>query len=736
MSTESLLTAALDYIERGWSVFPLQGKVARVRWQEYQDVRPTREQAEAWWAQWPDAGIGVALGPVSMLTRLDADGAGGVAKALELFGELPATPQFRTPGGGVGWLFLHEDGAESCTLWKGPNDHEELRFQSHGRYTAVPPSPHPDGGFYTWVEAPWDVAVAPLPARVKDSLRSARAAKILRELESEVRSEVDIPDRAVVMDALEHLPPNFVEEYDTWLQVGMALHSVGDDMLHVWDAWSRGCPAKYAEGVCEKRWSSFVAVPGGITGRSIIYWAKQNGWNPPKRKPFTDTGNAARVVERHSDGMRYCHQWGKWLIWDGSRWGDDVAGSAVKKAKLVFEELFEEAMDEFGKASSAARKSDAKGALLRKSMSSKLLQHAIKSQDRRAIDAALYLAQCELPVQPDQLDTDPWLLNCPNGTLDLRTLVLREPRRDDNITKLCPTKYDADATAPRWEQFLTEVFEGKMELVEWLQRLLGYCLTGVTTEHILPIFWGGGANGKSTLITTVFGVMGQDYAGKAPRELLISNKNTTHPTVLTTLHGKRLVAAVETGDMSAMDEVVVKELTGDDAIVCRRMYEDFWTFRPTHKILLATNHRPEVRGTDHAIWRRIKLVPFTVTFPDEKQDKDLLDKLQREASGILAWMVKGCVAWQRVGLGEADAVKRATALYRTEQDRLAEFIAQHFTMDPEGKLPVSVVVAKYSVWARINREPEMNGRAFAQAMRERGIMRDEGKKHFMGIKEV
>ena len=204
-------------------------------------------------------------------------------------------------------------------------------------------------------------------------------------------------------------------------------------------------------------------------------------------------------------------------------------------------------------------------------------------------------------------------MNCANGTLDLRTGKLRQHDQADYIAKVCPVAFDASATCPTWRKFLAEIFNGSEALVEYSQRLVGYWLTGLTTEHVLPVAWGSGANGKSTWINALFDVMGADYSGKANRDLLLAIKGDRHPTALAGLHGKRFVVCTETSEGARLDEALVKEMTGGDAITARRMREDFWTFAPTHKIALVTNHKPTVRGTDHAIWRRLRLIPFTVT---------------------------------------------------------------------------------------------------------------------------
>jgi putative DNA primase/helicase len=315
----------------------------------------------------------------------------------------------------------------------------------------------------------------------------------------------------------------------------------------------------------------------------------------------------------------------------------------------------------------------------------------LKSEAAPRIAAMVELARSEfgIPIQPEQLDKDPMLLNVLNGTIDLRTGELRPHKRENYLTKLCPVEYHADSPCPLWQQFLTEIFpvpgaskgnSGNADLINYVHRLMGYWLTGDTSEQAFDIFHGGGSNGKSTLLNTALAMMGQDYAIQAAEDLLII-KGTTHPTERADLFGKRLVASIEIDDGKRLAESLVKQLTGQDKIRARRMREDHWEFAPTHKLVLVVNHKPKIRGTDHAMWRRVRVVPFTATFTDDRKDKKLPDKLKAEQAGILAWCVRGCLAWQRDGLMVPDIVRTTTARYRAEQDLVEAFIQERCDTD-------------------------------------------------------
>jgi putative DNA primase/helicase len=359
------------------------------------------------------------------------------------------------------------------------------------------------------------------------------------------------------------------------------------------------------------------------------------------------------------------------------------------------------------------------------------LQHfCLKSEAAPRINAMLSLAQSEpgIPVLPADLDSDPWSFNCVNGTVELRTGRLREHRREDRITKLCPVAFRPEAACAAWVRFLGAVFEGDGGLVAFVQRLLGRCLSGDVSEQILPIFWGGGANGKSTLVNAVLETMGPDYSMKAPAELLMQSKGDRHPCELAQLFGMRLVVASEAHQGRRLNEALVK---------ARRMQENFWQFNPTHKIIFLTNHKPVVVGTDAGIWRRLRLVPFGVRFWDPfeaanegkdlpgalRQDKHLSEKLQAEAEGILAWMVRGCLDWQRDGLTLPEKVRTATAGYRQSEDVLARFIAECCVTGTEHRCRSGKLYDAYKRWAEANGEEPLSGRRFGEAMSERDYAR-------------
>jgi putative DNA primase/helicase len=438
----------------------------------------------------------------------------------------------------------------------------------------------------------------------------------------------------------------------------------------------------------------------------------ESAWKHGEKYHLTDLGNAERLVEKHGQDLRYCHLWGKWLVWDGRRWKIDDTAEVARRAKEVVRLMYAEAANIEDKDERRA-----------------LINFAMRCEQSGRLAAMISLASSEpgVPVLPEELDTDPWLLNVRNGTVDLRTGRLLPHRRENLITKLTDVEYDEAASCPRWEQFLDEIMLGNKNLVRFLQRAAGMSLTGDVSDHVLLVLYGTGRNGKSTFLNTLLAVMG-DYGMQAMPDLLMAKYNDRHPTELADLFGKRLVVSIESEQGRRLAETLVRQLTGGDKIRARRMREDAWEFHPTHHLWMATNHKPVVRGTDVAIWSRLKLIPFSAQFldGDPKQDKHLYQKLLNELPGILRWCVEGCLAWQKEGLGVPAEVKAATEDYRAEQDVIAAFLADCCVRGPLAKVAVKDVYKAYTQWCEENGERPVAQRELSSRLIERGFDRYRG----------
>jgi len=434
----------------------------------------------------------------------------------------------------------------------------------------------------------------------------------------------------------------------------------------------------HADGAIEAYTPSAVAaVADDARRRRMEKTAKQK----------TDCGNAARLFLAHGDVLRYVPAWSTWLLWNGTHWAKDEELAIYGLAKRVALDVFAEALD-FSKNSDEWKSA---------------YRWAGQSSTRQRIESMISLVRPDLAATPAALDADPWLLNCRNGTLDLKAGELRPHRREDLISKLAPVAYDPAATCPLWLAFLDRVMAGNEELIAYLQRILGMCLTADVSEQALFIFFGPGANGKSVLLDTLTALMG-DYGGEAAPDLLIVRRSDEHPTQVADLQGRRLVVAAETEEGGRLRVSLLKRLTGNARLKARFMCRDFFEFTRTHKLILATNSKPAVREGTHAVWRRLRLVPFDVVIPEPEQDKQLTSRLQVEWSGILNWLVAGCLAWQAGGLQTPDEVVDATQAYEDEQDVLGEFLDECIIFASNAHAERTVVWEVYSAWAQRRRE--------------------------------
>jgi putative DNA primase/helicase len=433
----------------------------------------------------------------------------------------------------------------------------------------------------------------------------------------------------------------------------------------------------------------------------------------------TDLGNARRLVAGYGKNLRFCHESGKWLVWNGEIWATDDSGMVDRIAKDTVRKIYIEAGD-------AANGTDRQ----------ELGKHGLKSEAEARLRAMVNLAKTEpdIPVNISQLDADPWLLNCRNGTLDLRTGKLLPHHPGNLCTKTIPVAFDPDAKCPTWISFLRRVMAEKRDLIKFLQRSIGYALTGSTGEQVLFFLYGTGANGKSTFIETCRNLL-EDYAQQSEFDTFVTKKNDGPRNDIARLKGARLVAAVEAAQGRQLAENVIKQVTGGDTVTARFLYHEHFEYLPQFKLFLVANHKPVIVGTDEAIWRRIRLIPFTVTIPREQRDKQLLEKLRAELPGILAWAVRGCLQWQADGLGEPDAVSIATADYKREMDVMADFIEEHCVLGEEETINAGLLYLTFQAWAEKNGEEVLTQKRFGTQLRERGFAatKKKGQRCWVGL---
>ncbi|HTV90657.1 MAG TPA: phage/plasmid primase, P4 family [Stellaceae bacterium] len=430
---------------------------------------------------------------------------------------------------------------------------------------------------------------------------------------------------------------------------------------------------------------------------------------PPE---YSDEALALRFSAKHADDARYVALWGKWLLWDGSRWRLDQTMRSFDLARAICRVASAE-IDEPKKVKLAAQVASAKtvAAIV-----------TLARADRR--HAAL----------AEQFDADPWLFSAGSATVELRSGTVREPRREDYFTKQAAVSPSGDC--PRWQQFLTEITGDEAELKAYLQRVAGYCLTGVTTEHAMFFCYGTGANGKSVFINTIGGIWG-DYSVTAPMETFTVTRGDSHPTDLAMLRGARLVIAQETEAGRRWAESKIKALTGGDQIAARFMRQDFFNFTPQFKLLIAGNHKPGLRGVDEAIRRRLHLIPFAVTIPPERRDPKLPERLRLEWPGILQWAIEGCLEWQRIGLAPPAAVRNATAEYLAGEDAITNWIDDCCERDRRAMVKRSALFENWKTWAAAAGEFPGRQKEFFAALESRGFVQHRepgtGQRMFRGL---
>jgi putative DNA primase/helicase len=423
---------------------------------------------------------------------------------------------------------------------------------------------------------------------------------------------------------------------------------------------------------------------------------------------FTDEALALQFAERHAGDLRYVAAWGKWLSWIGSHWRFDVTLLAFDHARQICRE-----------AASACNKNK--------------VAVAIASAKTVAAVERLAKADRRLAATVDQWDADPWRLNTPAGVVDLRSGDMVPHNPEHCFTKI--TAVAPGGPCPRFISFLEAITGNDLELQRYLRRALGYALTGVTTEHVLLFGYGTGANGKSVLVSTTAGILGK-YHKAAPIETFTASSADKHPTELAGLRGARFVTATETEEGRRWAESKIKALTGGDTVAARFMRQDFFEYLPAFKLFIVGNHKPSLRSVDEAIRRRFHLIPFAVTIAPEDRDPDLLDKLKAEWSGILAWMVQGCLEWQELGLRPPQAVLDATAAYLESEDAVAAWMDERCERDVSAWESSTALFSSWKAWAELSGEFAGSQKRLAQQLEARGInrMRKAHGQGFTGLR--
>ena len=435
---------------------------------------------------------------------------------------------------------------------------------------------------------------------------------------------------------------------------------------------------------------------------------KQNIQEEDKCLLLSDSWNAEFLINNFGENIRFDHTRGKWLFWDGTRWKMDELGKILRFAKLSARKMHK--LSDSYPEDSENRK--------------RLRQHMLKSEQRKGLVDCIELAKHakEIAKITKDFDDDPLLFNVQNGTIDLRTCTLREHWKDNYLSKISNVNFDACAEAPQWISFLNLIFDGSADLIAFVQRLIGLCLTGQIDEEILIFFYGTGLNGKTTFLESIRMLFG-DYFIRAPASMLMAYKNQGIPNDIARLPGARLVVCSEIEDDNRLNESLVKDLTGGDTITARFLHREFFEFKPTHKLLIYGNHKPVVHGTDRGIWRRVLLIPFTVEIPEalRRPKPEVLARFEKELSGILNWALSGLKDYQKNGLQISLVVRQATAQYQSESDIVGSFIEEKCETSKEYTSTVASLYLTFLKWAEDNGESKMSHKKFSSKLKERGF---------------
>lgn len=442
----------------------------------------------------------------------------------------------------------------------------------------------------------------------------------------------------------------------------------------------------------------------------------------PRLYSLDDMGNAKRFIDLFGEDFRYNYTDKTFLYWDGCRWAADQTSAVERSADVSVEAMSAEADWYESSGDEDAAKAFRK--------------HIKASRSNKSKTNMLKEVQHNMPIMPFQLDKHKMAFNVPNGTLSLKSGQLVPAKRDYFITKFSPVEFTDNADCPMWRRFLDDIFGGDKELIRYIQKAVGYSMTGDTSEQCVFFLYGTGRNGKSTFLDVLREIFGDYVSNIQPETIMVKNSmGNGINSDIARLKGARMVTTVEPNEGVRLNEGLIKQLTGDDAVTARKLYGNEFEFKPEFKLWMATNHKPIIRGTDDGIWRRIHMIPFTVQIPVDKVDRQLKSKLEREYPAILRWAVEGCLLWQREGLKQPRAVLDMTREYRREMDVISGFLDDRCEVGEGFSAKSSELYAAYSAWCESNTEFKMSNTKFSVEMDKRfGKTKQRDGMYFSGVR--
>lgn len=711
-------------------------------------VDPVRIRREG--MKHPDANIAVHLG-LSRLVCIDVDPRNGGNQTLadleEQYERLDAAIVAETGGGGTHHFFRAPANA-TCLPSKGSLG-PGIDVLHGTAYPVITPSVHRSGKTYCWREKhdPWEGSFlfSPLPewmmehghrrdtkasVIISDEDYWATVPSVARAFEWNERSVARLCSALVVVPA---------DERGAWLQVGAALHHASqgsEEGRMLWEEWSvgsdrfEGCPQRYDGEDQEQTWNGFDAKRvGALTVGSIFHKAKELGWvdlgTNAEPETLGDISNGRRFATQYRGLYLYVQASKEWLRWDGLRWGPCDSGQQMQAAKALADLLVHEGAEAFTRNPDEANK---------RRHGLALNVHRSLGRLHALLEAATTEPGMSVP-SPSALDSNPLLLGVKNGVVDLRSGNLLTAEPGQRISKQAGASYNPNAECPRWETFLLQVF-GPEEVVAFVQRLVGYTLTGQVDEEVLIFMYGTGANGKSVFANVIAALLG-DYAVTVGTELLARNKSEGETArYKVKLQGSRLALANEVGQADTWDDQQVKEVTSREAIPARRLYGEAFAFMPTHKLWVRGNHQPTILDASEGMWRRLLLIPFARSFAPDEMISDLDRQLfEQEASGILNWALQGCLAWKRSGLSVPASISSARQEYRDGSDVLGQWLADYCVVKAGGRIGIGEAFASWRSFCIDYGISPGAQPTFTRRMKAHGVQyrKSNGKAFFEGI---
>lgn len=693
--------AARLYKARGWNPTPLRPGQKSPTGTDWQRTTIPDDEIDE---KFKNMNVGVVLGSQGgNLYDADLDHE-TVVKMQRHF--MPKTPA----------IFGRASKRGSHLIYQAPNGDEDAKrkifydsdktllaeLRGKGNQTMFPPSIHPSGEPVEWV----DEHALPLIVPVADVTKAlgwlCSAAMLARNWDDYADAHHVLVGALAGGLARARIKEHICETFVRAVCIYGGDHEPDDRVRIVLDTY-RKLEANPDEPVTG--WPALKEIIGAKKVDLILEWLDLK--DAAREKTCTDDGNANRLVENFGKTLRFCHEWGKWLIWDGTRWHEDTSQAIVAYAREIPGKIDDVA--------SLASDDDAR----------KVLQKwANASRNISRITAMHKLAESSeiVGVHADKLDADPYAFNVANGTINLQSGGFSPHDKDDLITKLSPVTFNPRAQAPRWLHYLDGVFAGNQELIEFVQRCVGYSLTAKTIEQVFFILHGTQGTGKTTFIEILRWLFG-DYARNAdPKTFMEKPSNSRANPDIARLQGARFVSTSETEQSDKLAAALVKRLSGNTRITAARLYREEFEFDPVMKLWIDTNHKPRLSAQDDAIWARLVLIPFDVVFRHTERDiKGLKDLLKTELPGILKWAVDGAVIWQLRGLDRPALITDAVSEFQAESDALGHFVDDACIVAENASCGAAELYVSYVTWSENNGERPLSNRVFCQRMTERGF---------------